>query len=244
MFHEPAAHADEPKAAAGGAATEDEAVAAAKRTGESVEILSRRGESRTVRALPNGRIEVEQHVQPIRARQGGKWVDIDTNVRRAGDVIVPVAATVGLRFSTGGNGPMVQMTRGGRTLALTWPQPLPEPTLDGDTAVYKGVAGPDVDLRLRALPGGFAHVLVVKTAEAAKDPRVANLALALSTTRLGLSQEHGSGVLKAADAGTRYRPQVVSGTRSRNEAYVDYRSPRCTAQPHGGLWLVWRTPYG
>ncbi|TMR39282.1 hypothetical protein [Actinomadura geliboluensis] len=154
---ESAGHADEPKVtAAQGAETEQEAVAAAERTGEPVEVTSRRGERRTVRALPNGRIEVEQHLQPIRARQGGEWVGIDATLRRSGDAIVPAATTVGLRFSAGGNGPMVEMTRAGRKLALTWPQPLPEPALDGDTAVYVGVAGPDVDLRLQALPDGFA----------------------------------------------------------------------------------------
>ncbi|MGW5414615.1 LamG-like jellyroll fold domain-containing protein [Actinomadura geliboluensis] len=197
---ESAGHADEPKVtAAQGAETEQEAVAAAEQTGEPVEVTSRRGERRTVRALPSGRIEVEQHLQPIRARQGGEWVGIDATLRRSGDAIVPAATTVGLRFSAGGNGPMVEMTRAGRKLALTWPQSLPEPALDGDTAVYAGVAGPDVDLRLRAMPDGFAHVLVIKTADAAKDPRVASLSLALSATRLTVTEEQDSGILKATD---------------------------------------------
>ncbi|XRQ14228.1 LamG domain-containing protein [Actinomadura welshii] len=198
LIRESAAHADEPRAEA----TEEKALAAAKRTGEPVEITSRRGETRTVRALPNGRIEVEERVQPIRARQDGRWVDIDTTLHRSGDAVVPAATTVGLRFSGGGNGPMVRLTRSGRTLALSWPQPLPKPALDGDTAVYEGVAGPDVDLRLRARADGFAHVLVVKTAAAAKDPRVAELALAMSNTRLTVTEEQGSGVLKATDPGS------------------------------------------
>ncbi|MFG2084989.1 LamG-like jellyroll fold domain-containing protein [Spirillospora sp. NPDC048824] len=192
--------ADEPKTAA---ATEQQAVAQAKRSGEPVEITSRRGETRTVRALPNGRIEVEERVQPVRARRNGKWVDIDTTLRRsAGGAVVPGASTVGLEFSGGGDGPMVRMTRAGRRLALSWPGSLPEPVLDGDTAVYRGVAGPDVDLRLRARADGFAHVLVVKTAQAARNPRVARLALGLSTTRLAVAEEAGSGVLKAADRGS------------------------------------------
>ncbi|WP_301178331.1 hypothetical protein, partial [Actinomadura geliboluensis] len=72
-----------------------------------MEILSQRGESRTVRALPNGRIEVEQRLQPVRTRRGGKWVDIDTTLRRSGGGVVPAASTVGLVFSAGGDGPMV-----------------------------------------------------------------------------------------------------------------------------------------
>ncbi|MEU8800908.1 hypothetical protein [Spirillospora sp. NPDC048819] len=196
----PFAQADEraPEAAV----TEEQAVKAARQSGEPVEVLAERGESRTVRALPNGRMEIEQRLRPIRARQGGGWADIDTGLRREGDVVVAAATTVGLKFSGGGNGPMAEMTRAGRKLALTWPQPLPEPVLDGDTAVYAGVAGPDVDLRVRALADGFAHVLVIKTAEAAQDPRVATLSLAMSAGRLAVTEEQDSGVLKAADPGS------------------------------------------
>ncbi|TDC00115.1 LamG domain-containing protein, partial [Actinomadura bangladeshensis] len=183
----PSARAGEqgPKAAV----TEEQALAAARESGAPVEVLAGRGESRTVRALPNGRMEVEQHVRPIRARKGGGWADIDTGLRRSGADVVPTATTVGLRFSGGGSGPMVRMTRAGRTLALTWPTPLPEPVLDGDTATYRGVLGADVDLLLRAEADGFAHTLVVKTAEAAKDPRLARLALSLSAPGLSVTQE-------------------------------------------------------
>ncbi|MFI0479650.1 LamG domain-containing protein [Actinomadura sp. 9N215] len=173
-------------------------MAAARQSGDPVEILSQRGETRTVRALPNGRIEVEEHVQPIRARHNGEWSDIDTTLRRWGSAIVPAATTVGLRFSAGGNGPMVQVARAGRKLALSWPQALPEPAMEGDTAVYRGVAGPDVDLRLRALADGFAHVLVVKSVQAAKDPRVAKLVLGLSTSGLSVRNDPASGMLIAA----------------------------------------------
>ncbi|TDC09178.1 hypothetical protein E1284_29940, partial [Actinomadura bangladeshensis] len=183
----PSAHAEEK--APETALTEGQALAAARESGAPVEVLAGRGESRTVRALPNGRVEVEQHVRPIRARRDGGWADIDTGLRRSGADVVPGASTVGLRFSGGGDGPMVQMTRAGHKLALTWPTPLPEPTLDGDTATYRGVLGADVDLLLRAEADGFAHTLVVKTAEAAKDPRLARLALSLSAPGLSVTQE-------------------------------------------------------
>lgn len=185
------------------AVTEEQALKAARESGAPVEVLAGRGESRTVRALPNGRMEVEQHIRPIRARQGGGWADIDTGLRRSGADVVPAATTVGLRFSGGGDGPMAQMTRAGRKLALTWPTPLPEPVLDGDTATYRGVLGADVDLQLRAEADGFAHTLVVKTAEAAKDPRLARLVLPLSSPGLSVTQEPTSGVLTArTSAGT------------------------------------------
>ncbi|MFE9107617.1 LamG domain-containing protein [Actinomadura geliboluensis] len=190
-----AARAEEasPKAAA----TEEQALRAARESGEPVEVLAGRGESRTVRALPGGRMEIEEHLQPIRTRQGGSWVAIDTGLHRSGDDVVPGATTVGLKFSGGGSGPMVQMTRSGRQLALTWPQPLPEPVIDGDTATYKGVLGADVDLQLRAEADGFAHTLVVRTAEAAKNPRLAELSLLLSAPGLSVTQDLASGVLTA-----------------------------------------------
>lgn len=50
-------------------------------------------------------------MRPFRTRQDGTWVSIDTSLRRSGDSIVPVATTVGLRFSTDGSGPMVEMTK-------------------------------------------------------------------------------------------------------------------------------------
>ncbi|WP_146150289.1 LamG-like jellyroll fold domain-containing protein [Actinomadura rubrobrunea] len=103
---------------------------------------------------------------------------------------------MGLRFSGGGKGPLVRMSRAGRAMSLTWPGTLPEPVLDGDTAIYRGVLGPDVDLRLRALADGFTHTLVVKTAEAAKDPRLAKLAFKLGTSRLTVDQS-ASGLLTA-----------------------------------------------
>ncbi|MFV2179320.1 LamG domain-containing protein [Actinomadura sp. LOL_011] len=61
--------------------------------------------------------------------------------------------------------------------------------------------GEDVDLRVKALPDGFTHTLVVKTAEAAADPRLAELAFGLETTRLEIS-ENDTGVLTAADTGS------------------------------------------
>ncbi|MDL4813145.1 hypothetical protein [Actinomadura opuntiae] len=198
MVAAPVARADDtaPKTAA----TEEQAVKAARESGEPVEVLAERGETRTVRALPNGRMQVEQHIQPIRTRKGGGWAGIDTTLHRSGEAIVPGATTVGLSFSGGGSGPMVQMTRAGRKLALTWPQALPEPTIDGDTATYKGVLGDGVDLQLRAQADGFAHTLVVKTAEAAKDPKLAQLALALSAPGLSVAQEPAGGVLTAKTA--------------------------------------------
>jgi hypothetical protein len=181
--------------------TEDQAAVEARRSGRPVEVLSQRGEHRTVRAMPSGAFEVTQHLRPVRTRQDGRWVGIDTTLRKDGATVAPAATTVGLRFSGGGQEPLVRMSRAGRELSLSWPGPLPEPLLDGDAAVYPGVLGNDIDLRVRALPDGFSHTLVVKTPEAAGDPRLTRLAFDLGTTRLSVDRD-ATGMLRAGDTGT------------------------------------------
>ncbi|GLW10715.1 hypothetical protein Misp01_58430 [Microtetraspora sp. NBRC 13810] len=163
------------------AQTEAEALASAASSGQLVEVLSERGETREVYATPDGSFTSKEHFQPVRVLKDGIWVPVDTTLREQADgSIVPKATVTEIRLSGGGSGPLVTIDRAGRPMSLTWPTPLPEPWLDGDAAVYPRVLGPDVDLRVRVEPDGFSHVLVVKTAEAAKDP-------GLATVRLGLS---------------------------------------------------------
>ncbi|MEW9555327.1 LamG-like jellyroll fold domain-containing protein [Nonomuraea sp. NPDC050783] len=181
--------------------TEQEALERARKSGEPVEVPSQRGEHRTVRALPSGQLEATEYLRPVRTRRDGRWVDIDTGLRASGSEVLPGATTVGLRLSNGGDGPLTRMSRGGRELTLSWPQPLPQPVLEHDTAVYQGVLGPDVDLRVRAEPDGFAHTLVVRTAEAAKDPRLAGLTFRLDAPQLSITTSPGGG-LRADDAAT------------------------------------------
>ncbi|MFI0449614.1 LamG-like jellyroll fold domain-containing protein [Actinomadura sp. 6N118] len=163
--------------------TETDALATARKSGTQVEVLSRRGETREVFALPDGRFMAREHLEPVRTLKDGEWVKIDTDLAKTPTGVKPKASTVDVRFSAGGSGPMASMTRAGKSVALTWPGALPEPVLEGDTAIYKSVL-PDVDLRLRADAGGFAHVLVVKTAQAAENPQLAKLKMALAAPGL------------------------------------------------------------
>ncbi|GGQ23043.1 hypothetical protein GCM10010140_61820 [Streptosporangium pseudovulgare] len=183
------------------AASEGDAAALARSSRRPVEVLSQRGEHRTVRVLPNGRFEVTEHLRPVRTRRDGQWADIDTTLRRDGSGVVPVATAVGLRLSGGGQEPLVRMSRAGRELSLSWPEALPEPVLEGDSAVYRDILGGGVDLRVRALADGFSHTLVIKTPAAARNPRLARLAFTLNTTRLSVAQD-SAGVLQATDSGT------------------------------------------
>ncbi len=180
------------------ALTEAAASAAARASGRPVEVLSHRGETREVRALPNGRFEFVQHLRPVRTRREGAWADVDpTLTRLPGGGLAPAASTVELRLSDGGTGPFAVMSRAGRRLSLTWPRALPEPEVSGDTATYPEVL-PGVDLRVRAEVDGFAHVIVVKTPEAARDPALTRLRLRLDTEGVSVEMD-ASGVLRARD---------------------------------------------
>ncbi|GAB3814689.1 LamG domain-containing protein [Micromonospora zhanjiangensis] len=159
---------------------ERSAVAAAKRSGEQVEVLSARTELTQVFAKPTGGLVAESAVEPQRVRQAdGSWADIDLSLRRGGDGLLrPVASTADVRFSTGGSEALVTLTRGSSSFSLTWPTPLPAPSVSGDSATYPEVK-PGVDLVVRATVRGFSHVLVIKTAAAAGDPSLREIKLRL-----------------------------------------------------------------
>ena len=150
-------------------------MARAVSSGENVEISSLRDESSETYATPDGDLEAVQHLRPVRARVDGGWKDLDNTLVKDGDGSVsPRVAAVGMTLSGGGSGPLVRLEQAGRKLAYTWPTSLPEPVLEGDVATYRDVL-PEVDLQLRADGDGLSQLLVVRTAEAAKNPDLAQL---------------------------------------------------------------------
>ncbi|MER7498946.1 LamG-like jellyroll fold domain-containing protein [Nonomuraea pusilla] len=189
----------EPGRASAAASPEEAAAALARRTGRAVEVEALRGETRQVFAKPDGTFTLEQNVRPVRVRQGGRWVPVDTTLRvRPDGAVEPVAAAVGLAFSGGGAAPLARMARGGKELRLGWPGTLPKPVLDGDTATYPEVM-PGVDLQVTADVDGFSHVLVVKSRAAARAAALAELAFPLSAKGLRLTSDD-AGNLEAVDA--------------------------------------------
>ncbi|MGI5397100.1 LamG-like jellyroll fold domain-containing protein [Streptomyces sp. CA-251251] len=187
-----------------GAATEAQAITEAGRTGRDVEVLALRGEASEVYATPDGTLEAREYLRPVRTRIDGEWKAVDTRLAPLGTgpdqgMVAPAAATVGLAFSGGGDGPLVRLEQGGRTLELSWPGDVPAPVLDGDTATYPDIL-PDVDLRLAARPEGFTQLLVVKTAEAARSEELDRLRLRLGANGLH-TRETAEGGLEAVDEG-------------------------------------------
>ncbi|MEX3100173.1 MULTISPECIES: LamG domain-containing protein [unclassified Streptomyces] len=187
-------------AAAGEAPTEELAAAAAKLSGEPVEVTRLRHERREVFANADGTFTANEYAQPVHTTRGGTWVPVDdTLAQRSDGGWSPKAATVDLEFSDGGQGPFARMNRAGREYALSWPgTALPKPVIEGDTARYPEVL-PGVDLTARADAEGFSHYLVVKTAEAAANPDLEAIEFVLSTKGLTVT-EATDGSLKAVDS--------------------------------------------
>ncbi|MGB2567586.1 LamG-like jellyroll fold domain-containing protein [Micromonospora citrea] len=181
--------------------SEAEAVAAAKELGRRVEIGAMRGEASETYANPDGTLTSVAHTQPVRIARNGRWMPVDATLTRGSDGAVrPVATTVALELSGGGDSPLVQVERAGRKLTLDWPGKLPTPVLDGDKATYPEVL-PGVDLVVNVGISGFSHVLVIKNAEAARNPELAELDFGLRGDGLKV-EERADGGLTAVDAAT------------------------------------------
>lgn len=171
-----------------------DAVSKARATGSKVELVGRRTATTEEFANPDGTFTTDVHARPVRVKKlDGGWAPIDLTLRRtAGTGVVPTASPTRVRFSGGGDGPVATVFRDGATLSFTWPRRLPTPVLRGDTATYPDVL-PGVDLALRAYPEGFAEALVVKSAEAARNPelRVVRFTVATSGVALRLTKAGG-----------------------------------------------------
>ncbi|MBQ1061546.1 LamG-like jellyroll fold domain-containing protein [Micromonospora chalcea] len=152
-----------------------ETEAAAQRLAElcdkPVEVLAEADETTKVVALPSGDFSMETYLEPQRVERNDRWIALDTNLERGADGRFRPRAAADVSFSTGGTGPLATYREGGADFTLTWPAPLPAGVVREDSVTYPEVH-PGVDLVVRAVPGGFSHVLVVKNAEAAANPEV------------------------------------------------------------------------
>lgn len=174
-------------------------LAEAKRTGKPVELADRTTETTQVVVNPNGTFTLRSSARPTRVKRDGRWHDVDTSLRARPDgSLVPAATSADIAFSGGGTTPAVTFAAGDKKLALTWPTPLPKPEVDGGAAVYRDVL-PGVDLRLTADVAGFSQVLVVRDAEAASHPRLAQLTMTAEPTGMTLDVA-ADGTLYARDA--------------------------------------------
>jgi hypothetical protein len=163
-----------------------QASAQAKKAGQSIAINDLTTETWQVSALPSGEFSLTDNPVPVRTMQHGSWVPVDTTLAKNANGTYSPAATAyaTVVFSGGGSTqPLVSTTTAtGATYQLSWPTPLPDPTVSGPTAVYTNVL-PGVDLQVSAnVTGGFSDDLVVHTAAAAANPALASIKLAVHTT--------------------------------------------------------------
>ncbi|MGW2018751.1 DNRLRE domain-containing protein [Streptomyces sp. NPDC001927] len=79
-------------------------------------------------------------------------------------------------------------------MALTWDGVIPEPIVSGSRILYPEIL-PGADLVITADDGGFAQVLVVKSRQAASDPRVARLSYGLWSMSMDFRIDPVTGVL-------------------------------------------------
>ncbi|MFG3292700.1 FG-GAP-like repeat-containing protein [Streptomyces sp. NPDC048179] len=205
---------------------ETTAVHKARATGRPVEVTALRDANSTTYARPDGSFQLETHAVPFRAKVGGVWRAIDTDLHRTKDGgWAPEAVNNSVVFSAGSRGEratrsgnrtairpaalttvqdaastdLVTFTTGGHRLTLTWPGTLPAPVIDGARALYQEVL-PGVDLLLTARDSGFSHVLIVKNAEAAADPELAALSYGLTSPDLTFTLDPVTHVVHAEDA--------------------------------------------
>ncbi|MET9839532.1 LamG-like jellyroll fold domain-containing protein [Streptomyces virginiae] len=183
------------------AAAVDAAKTQAKNSGKPVLIDYLTTANAQTFATPTGSLSTDTSPVPQRVKTAsGTWQKVDATLRANADgTVSPVAVPSALSLSGGGTGPMATMTTvDGKKLSLKAPFPLPKPTLNGDSAHYASVL-PGVDLELSATTlGGWRQVLIVRTPEAAANPAVKKLQLAVEADGLTVSAD-GAGNLKAAD---------------------------------------------
>ncbi|MFF3752300.1 FG-GAP-like repeat-containing protein [Streptomyces sp. NPDC002018] len=94
---------------------------------------------------------------------------------------------------------LVTFTSAGHEVTMSWPGPLPEPVIDGASALYPGVFE-GVDLLLTARDSGFSHVLVVHSAEAAAAAPLDGLTYRLTSPALTFHLDPITHVVTAKDS--------------------------------------------
>lgn len=174
--------------------TEAEALVAAAQLNRPVEVLADREEYRNVFAQPDGTLIANEHAAPVWAYSWDGWAPADPTLTVWEEqLIFPVAALNETYFSVGGEAPLATLDRGGVSLALQWPDPLPAPELDGARAVYPEVL-PGVDLEVRSTVEDFSVGLVIKTPEAGTSAELRSLRIGVPAVWLDVVATEQGGV--------------------------------------------------
>jgi hypothetical protein len=201
------------------------AAAQARSSGTPVAVADLTTETQQVFAAPKGGFTVNVNPVPVRTKQAGLWVAIDTTLKHGADGYSPAATAYGtVTFSPGGTAPLATTTFDGTSYAVSWPGALPAPTVSGSTATYANVL-PGVDLIMSAtVTGGFSDVLVVHDATAARNPALAALRLTTHASNGRVATQDGALTVTSTTGdhvGLQHRPD----RRARETEPADRRGP-------------------
>lgn len=205
----PVAHADtEPPAApVAGAKSESAAVTEAAETSKDVVVDAVTTPTNLTVAHPDGTLTTTMSTEPVRMQTSTGWSDISTDLVRATvdgvSVLKPENVPVDITVGTGGTDKIASLDdKNGHSVTQSWPfGTLPEPVVEGNSATFRQVL-PGVDLIQLAHKTGISQVLKIETAEAARDPRVAQMRIFLDSQNTVVEQNaEGELTAKGTDSG-------------------------------------------
>ncbi|UNM12003.1 VCBS repeat-containing protein [Streptomyces formicae] len=102
---------------------------------------------------------------------------------------------------------LVTFTSEGHEITIGWPGELPEPVVDGASALYRDVFD-GVDLMLTARDSGFGHVLIVHSPEAAANPELDRISYRLTSPDLTFHLDPVTKAVSAKDS----KGQEIAGS--------------------------------
>jgi hypothetical protein len=111
--------------------------------------------------LLNGTFRTDTTTAPTRVKRDGSWTPVDYTLIDTGKGISPKASSVGVSFSSGGNGSVVTLTENGKSIDMAWAARVPRLTLNGPRATYD--LGDSTLLVLAATSDGFERSLILAT---------------------------------------------------------------------------------
>lgn len=161
-----------------------------------VEVTSLRTATAQTFANPDGTLTEEQYGADRWVEQAdGSWVDVDYDLEPAdGGILRPKAVNQDIEISDGGSTEAARVTfADDSSLAVTWPDELPEPTVEGGVATYALSSATDLVVSVTAR--GVASRIVLNEAPAEDDPV---FSLGLRTEDLDVEQTN-RGSLKVVD---------------------------------------------
>ncbi|WP_329228509.1 LamG-like jellyroll fold domain-containing protein [Streptomyces canus] len=176
---------------------------------QRVEVTELTSATSRVVANPDGTFTAEASASPERVLKGGKWTAIDTTLVRNADGSFAPRTAEDIRLSGGGTGePLARMVAGGKEYAVSSPWTLPEPEIDGASAVYRAVL-PGVDLAVQVHADGFTYHLVLHSRQAAAQEALRTVSFPITTRGLS-ARVDASGTASFVDVSG--RPVVTSGS--------------------------------